>query len=176
MKTFLEIGSCDFDNLVYLSDKGWRGVVVEPVKEYIDNLPKKDNIVYLNFALDVSIGKRAFYEAPQEWRNKDRDYKGMGTLVPYSQKTHVIKSEVKTITWGYILDTYKILQIDYLKIDTEGYDFVLLKNFPFNKIKPKYIKFEIKHIRDKYQDLLDYLIQMGYHVETDKENAYCILI
>ena len=175
MKTFLEIGSCDFDNLVYLSDKGWRGVVVEPVKEYLDNLPKKDNIIYLNFALDVSIGKRAFYEAPLELRNKDRDFKGMGTLIPFNEKTLTVKSEVNTITWDYILDTYKILQIDFLKIDTEGYDFVLLKNFPFNKIKPKYIIFEIIHIRDKYQDLLDYLIQMGYHVETDKINAYCIL-
>jgi FkbM family methyltransferase len=176
MKTFLEIGSCDFDNLIYLSDKGWRGIVVEPVKEYLDNLPKKDNVVYLNYALDTTIGKREFYEAPREWREQDRDFKGMGTLVPYAKETHTIKSIVETITWEYILNTYKITQIDYLKIDTEGYDYILLKNYPFNKVMPKYIKFEIMHIQDNYSDLLEYLTQIGYHVETDKLNAYCILI
>jgi hypothetical protein len=40
MKTFLEIGTCDFDTLNFLSDAGWRGVMVEPVKKYLNNVPQ----------------------------------------------------------------------------------------------------------------------------------------
>ena len=44
MKTFIEIGACDFDTLVHLSDEGWQGIVVEPIREYYNNIERKPNV------------------------------------------------------------------------------------------------------------------------------------
>lgn len=179
MKTFVEVGSCDFDNLIHLSDYGWKGIVVEPIKEYLDNVERRKNVEYVNAAVDLTSGVKPFYTPPKVWCDIDKDYKGMGTLVPFIEETHIVKIMVNTITWENLIKKYNISNIDYLKIDTEGYDFILLKNFPYNKIKPKFIKFE--HNLDCYteemrEEIGMFLKEKNYHLEWDKQNCYCILI
>ena len=37
--------------------------------------------------------------------------------------------KVKTISWKTLISEYKIRSIDYLKIDTEGHDHIILKSY-----------------------------------------------
>ena len=78
MKTFLEVGTCDFNTLNYLSDLGWRGVMVEPVKKYLNNIEQKPNIHYLNYAVDWECGQRLMYLANDAIVEQDRDFSGRG--------------------------------------------------------------------------------------------------
>ena len=74
------------------------------------------------------------------------------------------------MSFDTLLSTTGITQIDYLKIDTEGYDGKILQAFPWRKIKPAYIKFESKHI--DVRPILLLLEMEGYHCEVDSENTY----
>lgn len=54
--------------------------------------------------------------------------------------------KLKCITTSTLLQEYNINKIEFLKIDAEGLDFDLLINWPFQKVAPKYIKFEACHL------------------------------
>lgn len=174
MKTFLEIGSCDFDNLNYLSHYGWKGVIVEPIAKYLDNIIRLDNVQYINAAITENDGTAKMYTAPDHITQKDKDYKGMSTLYQNSNNALTEVVEVQTMSFDTLLSTTGITQIDYLKIDTEGYDGKILQAFPWRKIKPSYIKFESKHI--DVRPILLLLEMQGYHCEVDSENTYAFKI
>jgi FkbM family methyltransferase len=174
MKTFLEIGSCDFDNLNYLSHYGWKGVIVEPIAKYLDNIIRLDNVQYINAAITEKDGVSKMYTAPEDVTNKDPDFRGMSSLIKNSNDALTKVVEVKTMSFDTLLSVTGITQIDYLKIDTEGYDSVILKSFPWDLIQPKYIKFESRHIDVRPTLLL--LEMQGYHCEVDSENTYAFKI
>jgi FkbM family methyltransferase len=172
MKTFVEIGSCYFDTLVHLSDHGWRGVILEPVKKYFDKLEVKPNIHYVNAALDHTDGTRTMYMASDAVVKVDRDYAGMSTLVNKSSRVLTTEVEVQTICFKTLFGMTEVTEIDYLKIDTEGYDGEILKMFPWDSITPKFIKYESKHIDN--DEIVEMLQGYGYQCEVDRENTYAI--
>ena len=173
MKTFVEIGSCDFDTLNYLSDKGWRGVIVEPVKKYLNNIEQKPNVQYLNYAVDVTKGTRTINMASDVEVNKDYTTSGMSSFV---RDVDVLTESmlVNTITFEDLISFCDITHIDYLKIDVEGYDFVLIKDFPFDKIKPTFIQVESEHVDSL--DMAKYLSSHGYHVNYDRTDIYAYYV
>ena len=80
MKTFVEIGSCDFGTLNHLYYDGWRGVIVEPVKRYLDRLEQHPSIDYVNAAIDTKNGHRDLWICPDEYHEISNDYKGMSSF------------------------------------------------------------------------------------------------
>lgn len=173
MKTFIEVGSCDFNTLNYLSDYGWRGVIVEPIKKYLNNIEQKPNIHYLNYAVDKTSGVREMKVASDEQVERDRDYAGMSSFISENELLEDTKL-VNTITFEKIFNLCDITQIDILKIDAEGYDLELIKAFPFHLIKPKYIRVEVEHI-----DILEMggiLSSHGYHCDYDTTDIFAILV
>ena len=87
-KHFIEIGSCDFDTLNHLADYGWKGIIVEPIKKYLDNIPHKEGIEYVNVAIDRVNGKRIIQTWKEEQTKKDKDFKGMSGFnnLPQNQR------------------------------------------------------------------------------------------
>lgn len=179
MKTFVEIGSCDFNTLNHLYYDGWKGIIVEPVKEYLDNLDRHPFIEYVNAAIDLENGTRDLWMCPTEYQDENKDYRGMssfykdiqhGTVVgdtildDYDRPIHTVTRSVETITWDTLVEKYDIKNIDYLKIDTEGHDWEILNSIDLDKIKPKIIKIEHKH-SGKKEEIVNYLHSHGYHVE-----------
>lgn len=176
MKTFLEIGSCDFNTLNYLSDKGWRGVIVEPIKKYLNNLEQKPNVHYLNYAVDSEVGQRSMFLATEDTISEDGDYAGMSSFYQWED---ALSNEVvvNTTTFDRILTMCDITHIDFLKIDTEGHDFELIKLFPFDRIQPQTIQAEVKYVRNLMgsgDDMIRYIEDKGYHVIEEEENLIAI--
>lgn len=50
-KFFIEIGSADMDTCIPLAENGWKGIIVEPVKAYLQNLKRIDGVVYENIGI-----------------------------------------------------------------------------------------------------------------------------
>mgnify|MGYP002018557652 CR=1 FL=1 len=48
---FIEVGACDMDTCIPLAMNGWKGIIVEPVAIYINNLPKVEGVIYENIGL-----------------------------------------------------------------------------------------------------------------------------
>jgi hypothetical protein len=56
-------------------------------------------------------------------------------------------------------------------IDTEGYDFEIIKTIPFKYIKPSVIVYEHSHFNEEVKnECRDFLIKLGYRfIETETD-------
>jgi hypothetical protein len=86
----------------------------------------------------------------------------------------IVSKEIETICFDDLFAD--INELDLLLTDTEGYDGEIIKMFPFHKLKPKLIRFELKHIGIVDLDLvLNILQKNGYLISRDGEE-YIIAI
>ena len=179
MKTFLEIGSCDFDTLEYLADLGWKGVMIEPIPKYYNRLRggnPRSNIHYLNVAVDWTEGERVMYMASKEKVSEIGYTSGMSSFFP---NPDVFSEEVivKTLTIDRIFEICEIQHVDFLKIDTEGYDAEIVKMFPFERCKPDFVKVEKEHLSHKdLNDTISRLSSNGYHCEWTERDIFAFRV
>ena len=174
MKTFIEIGSCDFRTLNHLSDHGWLGIIVDPVKKYLDNLDRKPNVVYENVAISDKRGALDLYQFREDLINKDYDFAGMSTIHPIEENLHLMdKISVEAITYQDLIERNGIERVDFLKIDTEGHDLTILKTVIFDgPLRPQIIKVEHEYCSDI--EMKEFLEERGYYVEVEKYDMFAI--
>jgi|TARA_R110000772_G_scaffold212208_4_gene322780 FkbM family methyltransferase len=181
MKTFVEIGCCDFNTLRDLCDSGWRGIMVDPHKPYLDNISDHENLTKVNTAVGLYDGKTTFKRISDEYIKSvdDENYKGMGTItnVTTLDTSKILKDnleiyEVPLTTFNTMLTSLGITTIDYLKIDTEGMDFDILKSIDYTKYNINIIRMEHTYCDDKL--VIDFLNHNGYHCELFKNDIIAI--
>lgn len=93
---------------------------------------------------------------------------GISGLIAF-HPTHQSTFQVKTITLRDVAEQESIDAVDFLKIDTEGNDLLVLKGFPFERFKPQAILCEFedaktRHLDYDFVDLGKYLLDQGYDV------------
>ena len=76
--------------------------------------------------------------------------------------------EVKTLDW--YVEKMGISKIDFLKIDTEGYDFKVLKGAYHTINMCRYIQYEYWNNRLQFHDILDSRFDMNY---IGGRNVFC---
>lgn len=171
-KFFVEIGSCDFDTLNELADYGWGGVIVEPVSKYLNSLTKKPGVRYLNVAIDSKKGTRPMFVVDESLVQQDHDFAGMTSF--YNQHGNPVNEiTVETITYSELIERGSIQNIDYLKIDTEGHDWEILKDVILDgHLRPKYIKVEHKHCDSTI--MTEHLENHNYRVFKLEQDLFAI--
>ncbi len=175
MKTFIEIGSCDFDTLNHFTENGlWRGIIVDPIKKYLDNIPRAKNVEYVNAAISDLRGVRKMWVFNDDLVNADRDYAGMSTMHPMDVNLDLMHEVmVSTITYKDLLEMHGIERVDYLKIDTEGHDMNILREVIFDgPLRPNIIKVERLHC--DVNEMSEFLLGKGYHIEVNNIDIFCI--
>lgn len=138
---FIEIGTSDFRTLIENPPPG-KGISVEPLKYYLDKLPDNPNIIKSNFALTNFVGEIDIYWVTPENIKKynlphwvrgcnsiDKPHPTVKSLLKENHNNVVNVDKVKCITWESFINLYKVEAIDYLKIDTEGHDGVILEEY-----------------------------------------------
>jgi hypothetical protein len=77
---------------------------------------------------------------------------------------HMIREEtVDCIQFDEVIARLVSERIDLLQIDTEGADSYILSLFPFDRVKPAIIHWEIKHLsKAKRENCFDLLAAFGY--------------
>ena len=83
--------------------------------------------------------------------------------------SHIETDKIEITTLVKAIKEKSIKEVDFLKIDTEGFDYFVLCGFPWDKIKPSMIVCEFEDKKTKplgynYQELGNYLIEQGYKV------------
>jgi FkbM family methyltransferase len=172
MKTFVEIGACDFGTLNALGgDGGWQGVIVEPVKKYLDRLDRRENVTYLNAAIDTEAGERELWLCSEKLCENDRDFSGMSSF--HKWPAHSESITVPTLTYGDLLKRCGFDRVDFLKIDTEGHDLTILETVDFSgTLKPQLIKVEHKHC--SLDKILNVLQKNGYLCDVTEQDVWAI--
>lgn len=131
----------------------WKGILVEPsYNAYIQCLKNRKNSKVFNFCL-VSEN----YE--NEYINGDFDGNLMSS-VDGKRRNITPSSIVKTITIKKLLQIEKISHVDFFSLDTEGYEYEILKGIDFSKVLIKNFLIEI-YEKDK-NDIFNFLQRNGY--------------
>lgn len=183
---FIEIGCCDHDTLLDTVSHDVKGILIEPIKVYLDRLPDYPNVIKLDVAIstDDTEGEVDVYYVPPEVIEANPHYhltlKGCNSVgemhseqIMWRLQDKVKTLKVKLVSLPKLLEKYNVRGIKHLKVDIEGGDSLLLKHYiTYLKSKtteyyPHKITFETNRLTPS--DLVDEVIalysELGYKVQ-----------
>jgi FkbM family methyltransferase len=199
---FIQVGANDGitdDRLhAFICKYKWQGILVEPVPYIFERLQENyknfANLVFENCAIGSSSGNLPFYSISEKnWVGTDhKDYsngKGLDQLGSFDKATimkhssmipdfesFILEINVPTVTISELYRKYNITHLDLLQIDTEGYDYEILTNTDFVKLKPEIVIFEHQHmLRGQYKSLINRFKQLNYNIFIDGRDTICMI-
>jgi FkbM family methyltransferase len=178
---FIQVGANDGISFDFLYDfvisRQSSGLVIEPVMEYFQELlvNYKDypDIKKINKAVHSSAKIKEIYKIKESKKQKYPEWvKGIASFDPHHhKKTHISKKDmdVEIVSADTLMnimsDNNMTKRIDYVQIDTEGYDYEILKMLDLYIIKPQMIKFE--HINLEKAEIFasnKFLVDHGFFI------------
>lgn len=159
---FVDIGASngiDISN-TFLLEKHfeWRGICVEPGLMF-DQLKRNRKCSLDNSCISDTSGQRTAFKVDQA----DPDYSGiLDQIDTYAQRNgNIIFKKTKTL-YELLIEYKAPKNIDFLSIDTEGSEYLILKNFPFSEYTFGAITVEHNHVEPKRSQLYNLLTSNGY--------------
>jgi hypothetical protein len=116
------------------------------------------------------------YTADEETIKKIPYSVGMSSFFP---KPDILSQEiiVKTLTLDRVFEMCNVQSVEFLKIDTEGYDHEIIKMFPFERFQPEFIKLEKEHMTDdQLGETIKRLSSYGYHCEWTERDIFAFKV
>ena len=153
---FVQIGANDgisFDPIYHLITKEKvNGIALEPIPDIFEQLKKNyasyPNVKLVNKAIHSSEKEMLLYrvdpdkkEYPDWAKGTASFYKNHHQLGPVKE-SDIIEQKVQCLSLKDLVKEYQIKHIDLLQIDTEGYDYEIIKMIDFTKMAPTIISFE----------------------------------
>lgn len=192
---FVQIGSNDGKSgdpiHKYIIKHSWRGILIEPVhylyKKLLKTYKNNKNLIFKNVAIAKEEGYKDFYRVKENDEIKNPFwYDQLGSFnkevvlkhkaqIPYFDK-YFMTEKIKCITFNSLLEEYDVENIDLLHIDTEGYDYEIIKSVDFNKFKPKMILYEHIHLSEEDKlECMNYLRSKNYSFIIHEMDTFAFL-
>lgn len=165
----------------------WRGLLIEPQRSPFDQLKEtyreETQISLENILIGKEDGTATLYTVRYEegmmpfWLSQaaslDRNIvSGMLYYFKFVKKIETIPEDyeslieeqtISSMTVNTLISKHAIQKIDLLVIDTMGFDFEIIKMFPFDTLKPSIIHFEHSLLSSEDQiDCFKQLTTLGY--------------
>lgn len=201
---FIQVGSNDgiqHDPLYkFIKRDNWKGIMMEPQKHAFSKLTyayRKDNVHLVNKAIAETNDPKKLYKIAftnQRWASGissflrqhvedriadghvDRQCKKYGITPPANKEDYITFDEVQCINFPTLLDEFDVKKVDLLHIDTEGFDYEVIKLFDFSKMKPGVIAFEHTHLSaDDYEACKTLLKKTGYQLQAFNADTVAVL-
>ena len=153
----------------YFYNKGWQGINIEPNEAYCDLL-KKDRPRDINLwcALGDSSGEIDYFFAPE-----DPKISFIGAAQnpedPTYKNLKLEKKKVPLKTLKQVCGEFAKAPIDFLKIDVEGAEEMVLKGMDFDSFKPRLIVVEAVTVKGTQKVEHQWV---GYLTKNNYEAAY----
>ena len=173
--TYIDIGAFDpvrLSNTKRFYEKGWKGVNIEPdYNNYLKFVKLRPNDINLNIGISnkkdilkffrFNVDTLSTFSKQEAEKYKKQGYKLLET----------IDVEVRTLS-SIFSDVLKTNKIDFLSVDTEGYDLEVLKSNDWNKYRPKIVCVEtlihsVNNEKMISKDIIKFLKQNGYKEVAD---------
>lgn len=171
----------------------WKGIIVEPQKEVFKNRLSKTyrlekNVILENCAIASESGTKDLYKlaiSNSRWatglatfnkevmldriKNNDRIKKralAEGAILPEKEEDYITVEKVPCYTIFDLMKKHGWKDLNLLQIDTEGFDFEVIKTIDFNILKPKMISFEHHLLSpEDFEACMTLLQQNNYQIE-----------
>ena len=168
-----------------------RGIVIEPLRDLFEGLQQnysdQQQVVCINRAIHTSAKRLPLYRIRRDatdvpdWAHAIASFdknvidQHRDKIKNYDQL--LVAEEVECISFDELIEQYKISKIDLLQIDTEGYDYEIIKMVDFNKLKPNIIRYEHRNLSEEdYISSLNYLAKNGYKLYVQRSDTLAYLI
>ncbi|MBL8816819.1 MAG: FkbM family methyltransferase [Planctomyces sp.] len=185
--TFVKVGANDGVTNdpcgeLLLRDRRWKGILIEPVPSCLESLKAVFSDVtrfsIVNAAIGRSDSTASFYYIDSSaetaindlpyWYNqigsfrKEHIYSHFGDFItPFVREIQV---EVKPLS--AVLEKLAVKSVEFLHVDTEGHDLVVMQSLDFSKYRPQVVFVEHKHLSDEDRKVLVELLRSeGYSIE-----------
>ena len=163
---FIELGANDglFQSNTAFFEKhmAWTGILIEPsLKGYTKCKINRPKSVCLNYACVSNDYKDEYIDGDFANNHPMGSVNGVRNT-----STNMVK--VKAITLEKILNEYCDTNIDFLSLDTEGYELEILKGLNLSKYRPKFMLIEI-YMKD-YDNIVNYLNLHNYKLHSNFTN------
>jgi len=177
---FIEIGAHNGKELdpLYqiINENKWKGILVEPdddnFKQLKNNYIDNKDVIFENICISDYDGKIDFYKAPTTLHHSveeaymNRMFKGRETII-----------QKECLKLSSILEKYNFEYVDVINVDTEGHDYTILRDFPFDKYQPKIVRYETVHLtKEKNEKLKEILERHNYEIFTSESKTDKIAI
>jgi FkbM family methyltransferase len=204
--TVIQVGANDgFNNdpiYKFIQRDSWKGILIEPQKhtysKYLQRLYKNSkHIIPVNAAISNEDGEMTLYRISfcnERWAtglatfdkdglmkmvndgNIDRRAFKYGITVPKNKEEYIMSETVKVLSPTSLANIYGITQFDFLMVDTEGYDFEILKMFFKVKLTPSLLVFEQMHFStEELNECHNLLKNNNYKFKQIKGNTIALL-
>jgi FkbM family methyltransferase len=163
---YVDVGAADPTHLSVTKtfyDRGWTGINIEPHPDFFRQLAEqRPRDINLNCGASVSDGEATLYEFP------DREWSSLAPEVSKAapdRRGPIAQRQVPVTTLTAILDKHAAgRQIDFLKIDVEGWEKEVLQGIDLKRYRPTIILLEAvdRHTREISSDWEADLLAAGY--------------
>lgn len=152
------------------------GILIEPQKEVFEKLKKNyaayNNLIFDNVAISNKDGVQRIYSIKKSFQEiYNKELGDDAASIASFKKSHIVKHlkrhedffrdkniddyieeiEIESLSFASLIKKHNIKNIDVLQIDTEGFDFEIIKMFNFELFSPSLICYENKHLSEKEQ-------------------------
>ena len=163
---FIELGAYDglfqSNTAFFEKTRNWKGILIEPsFKSYQQCKNNRQNSLCLNYACVSNDYNEEFVYGDFEESNPM-------SSINSERLSKQLLVKVKAITLENILNKFGNNNIDFLSLDTEGYELNVLKGLNLNKYRPNYILIEI-YTKD-YENIVTFLKENNYRLHSNFTN------
>lgn len=171
----------------YLEKYNFTGIMIEPQERAYKKLnalyAEHPNIICENIAISITREPIEFYYFDKQYE------KGMQLdvfsstyekhLTRWKRKmrleANIVKEVISTTTVDDLLKKYDFRTIEILIIDTEGYDYEIIKSINFDSLHPYLIQYEHINLSAKDQlDAIGLLISKDYEVLSYEKDTIAV--
>ena len=155
----LDVGACH--GRAHAPFLGWDIYAFDADPENAKHITVHPGVKVFDIAISNFEHKSAlFYRTPVSY--------GMSSLLPFLP-SHEICRMVEVRRLDTLLPELGVSRVDYMKIDVEGHDLMVLQGFPWDTIQPKVVMCEFGNDKTElldytYEDLAEFMLNLGYKV------------
>lgn len=172
----------------FLKNTKWRGILIEPVPYCVEKLKQNyfdtDRFKIEQSAIGEKQGTTTFYyvskNAKEELADLPEWYDQLGSfdrehIVKHLDgrlENYIVSIELRVETLDSILIKHQVKTIDFLHIDTEGYDLHVLKSIDLKKFSPLAICIEHKHLSKSQKLEMRTTLEQNEFIISELESDY----
>ncbi len=182
--------------------KNLSGLIVEPIPLYFEKIRQlyagSDRVVPVNCAIAETDGERAIWRFLPEavargvlpphfagissflMEDLLKDSGVLGHSCPDEQTRTILRSLVEPVTvacrrFESLFAEHGVGRVDILQIDTEGYDYRILKLFDFERFRPAIVHYEHQHLGPADREAAEALLRShGYRLSAQTYDTLAV--